>query len=1112
MPDSQLKLQLLGPVEATIADRPLSLGPKKQRGLLAMLALHANETVSVDRLVDALWGDRPPASAQKMVQLYVSQLRRLLAADSATILTQGRGYELRIDPTAVDVTSFERLVEQASSANGAPNDAAHEALKLWQGAPLANVADEPFAAAEIRRLEELRLSAAELAIDDDLALGREQDALAKLERLIEAHPLRERLYAQRMLALYRAGRQAEALESYAAARRQLVEEAGIEPGSELRDLQARMLRQDPSLGRPGKPATSEAARPRPPRATVQRKAPVGRRVPVPRLPRSGRLMWAAAAVAILAAAVFGLTRLLGSDELSDLAENSVGVVDPGDGTITAQYRLGGAPGPVAQGAGSLWIASPADGTVSRLHPEENRVDTIDVGPAPVGLAFGGGSLWVAGGEDGAVAQVDPAANRVVQRIPVGNGVGAVAVGYGAIWVATTLDGEVARIDLHSGQVTDRIAVGGQPVALATGSGAVWVASEEAGTVVRIDPDSGQAINAIAVGNGPASVAVGLGGVWVANRDDGTVSRIDPGASRVTNTIPAGQHPSALGIGEDSLWIADEAGALLRLDPQGGQVTGRVETGSTPAGLVGFDDGLWVTTVAPPPAHSGGTLRVGGPGSELDPAIGNYIPDSVVVGRLAYESLVGYRRVGGSAGTRMVGELATEVPEPGDEGRRYVFQLRSGVRYSDGSPLRATDVRASLERMLVLSRGAIGAPVEGVIGADRCLQKGARCDLSKGVVANDSAGTVTFNLRRPNPDLLQMLQFLLITPSETPRTVRRAELPPGTGPYRIDRVDPEGGAVLTRNPYFDPSERNDRPPGFADRIELEAGDDAEQAELVEKDRLDLATVFSPASGTTAGLRTRLGTRVRSGAFAMTEYAWLNTSNPPFDDPRVRQALNLAVDRARIVDLTGGPESGAPTCQLLAPGLPGYRPTCSFTVAPSPAGAWTGPDPARARRLASSSGAQGTPVEVWAWPDRASVGKYLARLLTEMGFPARVRVFKDLGLNVQAAMRPSEHPQIGLNGWIADSPDSGAFMRALVGCDGDFNLSSFCDPQIDAAIDRADAAGAEGSPAWAEIERQIAEAAPVVPLATRRYVVVTSSRTGYVQFHPFYGPLLDQTWVE
>jgi ABC-type transport system substrate-binding protein/DNA-binding SARP family transcriptional activator len=1106
MPGSQLKLQLLGPVEATIDGRPVPLGPKKQRGLLALLALHANETVSVDRLVDALWGDRPPASARKMVQLYVSQLRRVLAADSAQIVTQGRGYELRIDPAAVDAASFERHVEEAAGVRAVPNEAARRALTLWQGAPLADVANEPFAAAEIRRLEELRLRAAELAIDDDLALGKGQEALAKLERLIEDHPLRERLYAQRMLALYRTGRQAEALESYSAARQRLVEEAGVEPGNELRDLQARMLRQDPSLEDRGKAPPSKRPLTRPSRPSVRRQASAAR------LPSLPGLVWAAAAVAIVAAAVFGATRLFGSDHLSDLTENSVGVVDPGDGTITAQYRLGGAPGPIAQGAGSVWVASPADGTVSRLHPEGNRVDTIDVGPSPVGLAFGGGSLWVAGGEDGAIAQVDPAANRVIQRIPVGNGVSAVAVGYGGVWVAAALDGEVARVDLHSGRVTDRIAVGGRPVALATGAGAVWVTSEEAGTVVRIDPAAADAVDSVAVGSGPAAVAVGLGAVWTANRDDGTVSRIDPDASRVTNTAPAGRRPSALAIGGDALWVADEEGALVGLDPNVGQVDARVETGSTPAGLVAYDGGLWVTTIAPPAAHRGGTLRVGGLGTDLDPAVGSYIPDSILVGRLAYESLVGYRRVGGTAGARMVGELATEVPEPLDGGRRYVFQLRSGVRYSDGSPLRASDVRASLERMLILA-GGIPPPVVGVNGAERCLRNGASCDLSAGVVANDSAGTVTFNLRAPDLALPEKLQFLLITPAETPREVLRDTAPPGTGPYQLERVVPNREAVLTRNPYFEPSERSGRPPGFADRIELKMGsDEAEQAEAVEQDRLDLATVFAPASGATAGLRTRLGARVQSGAFAMTEYAWLNVSNPPFDDSRVRQALNLAVDRGRIVDLTGGSESGAPTCQLLAPGMPGYRPICPFTVAPSPAGAWTGPDLARARRLVAESGAGGTPVEVWTWPDRATVGRYLADLLTQLGFPSSARVFKDLGESIIAAERPGERPQIGLNGWIADSPDSAAFLDVLVGCTGEFNLASFCDPAIDAAIDSADTGGAEGGPEWQRIERQIADSAPVVPLATRRYVVVTSSRAGNAQFHPFYGVLLDQAWVE
>src|SRR4051812_38580955 len=176
-------LQLLGPVEATLDGRPIPLGATKQRAVLAMLALHPNATVSVDRLVDGLWGEDPPATAPKMVQLYVSQLRRLLAGADAEIVTHGRGYELGVGTEAVDVVRFERLVEEASRSVEAPNDLAHEALALWHGSALADVAEEPFAAAEIRRLGELWLRASELAVEGDLADGRHQEVLPQLERL-----------------------------------------------------------------------------------------------------------------------------------------------------------------------------------------------------------------------------------------------------------------------------------------------------------------------------------------------------------------------------------------------------------------------------------------------------------------------------------------------------------------------------------------------------------------------------------------------------------------------------------------------------------------------------------------------------------------------------------------------------------------------------------------------------------------------------------------------------------------------------------------------------------------------------------------------------------------
>ena len=245
-----MDIRLLGPIEASLDGRPVALGTPQQRAVLAMLSLQVNQTVSADRLCEGLWGERAPASAPKMVQLYVSQLRKLLRGSVAEILTRGRGYELRLAVDRVDAVRFERLVDAAEHADGAPNGEARAALALWRGSPLADVADEPFASAAIRRLEELRLQAAELAIDADLAAGRHCEVLPELRSLIADEPLRERLRAQYMLALYRSGRQAEALEAYRDARPALVEAIGVEPGPELRHLHEAILRQDPRLEPP----------------------------------------------------------------------------------------------------------------------------------------------------------------------------------------------------------------------------------------------------------------------------------------------------------------------------------------------------------------------------------------------------------------------------------------------------------------------------------------------------------------------------------------------------------------------------------------------------------------------------------------------------------------------------------------------------------------------------------------------------------------------------------------------------------------------------------------------------------------------------------------------
>jgi WD40 repeat protein/DNA-binding SARP family transcriptional activator/energy-coupling factor transporter ATP-binding protein EcfA2 len=256
-----MQIRVLGHLEVNAGDRPVALGGPKQRAVLAMLGLEANRTVTADRLAAGLWGEEPPASAAKVVQTYVWRLRQALADDGgATILTHGRGYELRVDPEVVDVHRLERLVTEAARAStaGEPGHAAREALALFRGEPLADLADVPFATAEIPRLEGLRETAAGLAIEADLAAGRHQEVLGEIDALLARNPLRERLHAQRMLALYRCGRQAEALESYRHARRTLVDEIGVEPGPELKRLHEAILRQDPALD--VKPAAVELPR------------------------------------------------------------------------------------------------------------------------------------------------------------------------------------------------------------------------------------------------------------------------------------------------------------------------------------------------------------------------------------------------------------------------------------------------------------------------------------------------------------------------------------------------------------------------------------------------------------------------------------------------------------------------------------------------------------------------------------------------------------------------------------------------------------------------------------------------------------------------------------
>ena len=253
-----MDFRILGPLEVISDGRSHSIGSGKQRALLAILLLRANEPVATDTLLELLWGERAPAASRKSLQAYVSRLRKALGAADRRIVTQPNGYMLRAAPGQLDLDRFETLAEQGRRALAAndPERAAgllREALNVWRGPPLADLRFEDFAQPEIHRLEELRLAALEDRLDADLESGRHAELTAELEALVDEHPLRERLHRQRVVALYRAGRQAEALEAYRAARTRLIDELGVEPTPELQALEQAILTHDATLQIPVAP-------------------------------------------------------------------------------------------------------------------------------------------------------------------------------------------------------------------------------------------------------------------------------------------------------------------------------------------------------------------------------------------------------------------------------------------------------------------------------------------------------------------------------------------------------------------------------------------------------------------------------------------------------------------------------------------------------------------------------------------------------------------------------------------------------------------------------------------------------------------------------------------
>jgi YVTN family beta-propeller protein len=1096
--------RLLGPVAAYLDGEELALGGRKPRALLAMLLLRANLPVSRDVLIEGLWGDRAPAAAGHTLDDYASRLRKLVGADR--LRRSPPGYVLTVEPGEVDVERFESRLEAGSAAlaRGQAQEAS-ELLRLalaeWRGAALANVLDEPFAAAAGRDLEERRLLAVEQRLEAELACGGGRDLVSELASLVREQPFRERPVAQLMLAQYRSGDAAAALETFAQARRRFVEELGLELGPSLRLLERRILENDPSL----LPANGRELG----------KAGRAKRWWSRRLVLAGV---AVALAAVLAAGLlFGLAGHSGGRGLAAVDEQGV-VALRADGRLGTPIRLDASPAALLAARGSLWAVDANAQAVLRVDPRAGSVvDRVPLRGAPGALTAGGGSIWVATAQPGGVKRIDAATDEVTQMVPLGVNPSAIAYGAGAVWVADPSDQSLIELDPNTGTVRTAVTLTTRPTSIAVGADEVWVASYDDGTVTEVDPHAGVPVAApVAVGEGPSALVVAAGSVWVANQLDGTVSRIDPATGRVVATIATGSGPAALAAADGRIWVANEfSRSVSRIDPRRGRVR-VVRTGGAPTSLASLDGTLWTGTRSAV-EHRGGTLVLlsHGPFTSMDPELEYEVFPPQLHG-LAYDALVTFDHTGGANGLRLVPDLALGLPTPSDAGRTYVFRLRPGIRYADGRTVRAEDVRRAFERLY-----RVGSPITSffgdIVGTSRCSTAG--CDLGRGIAVDDRLRTVAFHLDRLDPEFLYKLAFVFTAPVPpgTPWHELRSKPFPGTGPYRIARAT-STGVLLVRNRYFREWSHAAQPDGNPDSIVWRFGLSRErEIRAIEAGRADWMFDKIPASRLRE-VTTRFASEFQSNAAPETDFFLIDARLRPFDDVRVRRAVNLAIDRRVIARFYGGPVAATPTCQVLPPGVPGYRRYCPYTRDPGSSGRWRGPDLVRARSLIAAAGARGAHVELWGFRDDASIPKsvvfYVGAVLRRLGFRVHVGWTTHAGYD-QLPLQVRRKIQLLPNAWFADYPAPSDFFDIYIACKGAYNSGRFCDRALDRMMQHAATLEAidprRAAALWARIDRRTVDEAAWVPLVNTRIFDLVSQRLGNYQHNPMWGFLADQVWL-
>jgi YVTN family beta-propeller protein len=1094
-----MEFRILGTLEALDGGRELPLGGARQRAVLAILLLHRGEIVSVDRLADELWGERPPETATKTVQVYVSRLRRALG--DGALVTRGGGYALDVGAEEVDADRFMRLASAGREAldrgeHGAAAERLREALDIWRGPALADLAYESFAQNEIGRLEELRLVALEDRIDAELALGRHAALVAELETLVAEHPTRERLRGQLMLALYRSGRQGDALESYRDAQRTLDRELGIEPGPELQRLERAILDQDAAIS----PAPRKWSL-----ADLRRR-------------RRGGVLIAFGGGVLLAAALAAILASRDSAELADA--NSLAVIDPASNRVVDTVSTGVDPADVSADADHVWVANRGDDTVTQIDPRTRTVlGTTAAGTRVGGIAAGAGSLWIADSRGEKVVRLNPdfpSASRSVKlaraRPIYGSGVNPVAVGDGAVWVLGA-KGTIVRVDPKHNEVVDDVPATSSPTAIATGAGGVWVADVIDNGVRRIDPAAANAVTPTTpVGQGPSAIAVGEGAVWVANTQDDTVSRIDPRSAAVTQTIPVGARPTGITTGGGAVWVANSLGGTVsRIDPESNQVEATVEVGEAPQGVTVAHDLVWAS-VQPSAAAPGSPPAAGGEDVALVLAAGAPPPiDPVNTSQdIAFATcalLYNYPDRASPEGSRLRPEVAAGKPRVSDDGTTYRFRIRPGFQFSPPSnePVTAAAFERALERVLSPKINAYASnKVPDIRGADDYLA--GRTKRLSGVSARD--GSLVIRLTKPVPDLPARLASpaFCAVPRGTPRNAEAVDPVPSAGPYYVDSYTPERSLVLRRNPNYG----GDRPQGL-EEIRFEYGVPAERGvKEVEAGRADYVEL-QPGEGippVSARVEARLKERYGPGSEAaragnqqlftqsrpaVDSYAF-NTHRGPFADPRLRRAVNYAIDRPALAVDSGFGFRGKPTDQYIPPGFPGFEDAAIYPL--------NGPDLATARRLAGN-GRHHAVLYTCVRPGCTRDAEILRSNLEAIGIDLEVQQFP-VEVFFRTILGTDRQWDLASWGWSFDYVDPSDFINNQFG-PGAEHPGGFRDPGLWRRMAAAYRLTGEARlRAYARLDRDLAErAAPEAAFATSTQTHFLSARMGCQVLHPIYG---------